>query len=52
MARRGPLLDARRLRSKCHPVDLAQPDRADARGQPSTHTAACLAELCPRGAAW
>ena len=36
----------------CHPVNLAQPDRAVTRGQPSIHTGASLAGLCPRVAVW
>jgi len=35
-----------------HPVDLAQPDHAAARGQPPTQPVAVLAKLCPRGVAW
>jgi hypothetical protein len=35
-----------------HPVDLAQPDRASARGQPLMHTAAHLWKLCPRADVW
>jgi len=35
-----------------HPVDLAQPDRAAARGQTSTQSAADIAKLCPRAAVW
>jgi hypothetical protein len=35
-----------------HLVDLATPDRAAARGQPSTHTGACLVKLCPRVVVW
>ena len=35
-----------------HPVDLAQPDRASARGQPSTHPAAGVVKLCPRAGVW
>jgi hypothetical protein len=35
-----------------HPVDLAQPDRAAARGQPSTQPAPDVVQLCPRAAVW
>ena len=35
-----------------HPVDLATPDRAAARGQPSTQPPADIVQLCPRGAVW
>ena len=35
-----------------HPVDLASPDRAAARGQPSTQPPPALAQLCPRAAVW
>lgn len=50
--RAGQLRDVRQACSECHPVNLAQPDRAVPRGQPSTHTAAGLAGLCPRGTVW
>ncbi|GEL21713.1 hypothetical protein PSU4_06670 [Pseudonocardia sulfidoxydans NBRC 16205] len=42
----------RPLPCQCHPVDLAQPDRADARGRPSTELPADLDKLRPRSAAW
>ena len=35
-----------------HPVGLATPDHAAARGQPSTQPPADLVQLCPRGAVW
>jgi len=35
-----------------HPVDLATPDRAAARGQPSTLPAADVVQLCPRDVVW
>jgi len=35
-----------------HLVDLAQPNRASARGQPSTQPAAGLVQLCPRDGVW
>jgi hypothetical protein len=35
-----------------HLVDLATPDRAAARGQPSTHAGAYLVQLCPRVVVW
>ncbi len=35
-----------------HPIDLATPDRAAARGQPSTKPPADLTQLCPRDAVW
>jgi hypothetical protein len=35
-----------------HPVDLATPDRAAARGQLSTLPVAYLVKRCPRAAVW
>ena len=35
-----------------HPVDLATPDHAAARGQPSTQPAADVVQLCPRDVVW
>ena len=35
-----------------HPVGLVQPDRAAARGQPSTPPPADLVKLCPRVVVW
>jgi len=37
---------------QCHPVDLAQPDRADARGRPSTRPEADVVKLRPRASVW
>jgi hypothetical protein len=36
----------------CHPVGLATPYRAAARGQPSTQPPADIAQLCPRVGVW
>lgn len=38
--------------SQFHPVDLAQPDRADARGRPSMKPVADVAKLRPGAAGW
>ncbi len=35
-----------------HPVGLAKPDHAAARGQPSTQPPVDAAQLCPRAAVW
>jgi hypothetical protein len=36
----------------CHPVDLAQPDRAVQRGQPCAEPPPVLDQLCPRCTVW
>ena len=50
--RRLPQPDRREPASKLHPVDLAPPDRAAHRVQPSTSPPADLVQLCTRGAVW
>jgi len=38
--------------AECHPVDLAQPDRAATAGSPTAQLHPSLAQLCPRVAVW
>jgi len=56
MCTRGPfapgLLRPTTLGLVRHPVGLATPYRAVARGQPSTQPPANVGKLCPRAAVW